>query len=105
MRVDTAASFWKKDAPSPANEPAILHQDYLPQHLGIVWMEHGLNGVIAIQHASAILRLRIGLADGECVEVIAAVALVTSDSLPNVPEWVEAFPNKSRKGLAISARK
>ena len=28
----------------------------------------------------------------ECTEVIAAVALVTSDSLPNVPEWVKAFP-------------
>ena len=51
MRIDTAVSFWKKDAPSPADEPLILHQDYLPQHLGFVLMEHGLTGVIAIQHA------------------------------------------------------
>jgi predicted TIM-barrel fold metal-dependent hydrolase len=93
MRIDTAVSFWKKDAPSPADEPLILHQDYLPQHLGFVLMEHGLNGVIAIQHAERNPATTEWLAwMEECIEVIAAVALVTSDSLPNVPEWVKAFP-------------
>ena len=64
MRIDTAVSFWKKDAPSPADEPLILHQDYLPQHLGFVLMEHGLTGVIAIQHAERNPSTRIGCLDG-----------------------------------------
>ena len=110
MRVDTAVSFWKKDAPSPENEPPILHQDYLPQHLGFVLMEHGLNGVIAIQHAERNPSTTEWLAwMEECTEVIAAVALVTSDSLPNVPEWVKAFPKikavrASLSGLANNAQ-
>jgi predicted TIM-barrel fold metal-dependent hydrolase len=93
MRIDTAVSFWKKDAPSPADEPLILHQDYLPQHLGFVLMEHGLTGVIAIQHAERNPSTKEWLTWMEgCTEVIAVVALVTSDSLPHVPEWVKAFP-------------
>ena len=93
MRIDTAVSFWKKDAPSPADEPLILHQDYLPQHLGFVLMEHGLTGVIAIQHAERNPSTPEWLTwMEECTEVLAVVALVTSDSLPHVPEWVKAFP-------------
>ena len=100
MRIDTAVSFWKKDAPSPADEPVILHQDYLPQHLGFVLMEHGLTGVIAIQHAERNPSTEEWLTwMEECTEVIAVVALVTSDSLPSVPEWVSRFP----KLKAISA--
>ena len=93
MRIDTAVSFWKKDAPSPADEPLILHQDYLPQHLGIVLMEHGLTGVIAIQHAERNPSTKEWLLGWkECTEVIAVVVLVTSDSLPHVPEWVRRSP-------------
>ena len=104
MRIDTAVSFWKKDDPSPANEPAILHQDYLPQHLGFVLMEHGLTGVIAIQHAERNPSTTEWLAwMEECIEVIAVVALVTSDSLPNVPEWVKAFPKIKAVRASLSA--
>jgi len=104
MRVDTAVSFWKKDAPSPANEPAILHQDYLPQHLGFVLMEHGLTGVIAIQHAERNPSTSEWLAWMEdIIEVIAAVALVTSDSLPQVSEWVTAFPKFKAVRTSLSA--
>ncbi|MGB1737465.1 MAG: amidohydrolase family protein [Pseudomonadales bacterium] len=93
MRIDTAVSFWKKDAPSPADEPLILHQDYLPQHLGFVLIEHGLTGVIAIQHAERNPSTEEWLTwMEECTQVIAVVALVTSDSLPSVPEWVTRFP-------------
>ena len=103
MRVDTAVSFWKKDAPSPADEPLILHQDYLPQHLGFVLMEHGLTGVIAIQHAERNPSTTEWLAwMEECIEVIAAVALVTSDSLPNVLEWVKAFPKLKAVRASLS---
>ena len=92
MRIDTAVSFWKKEAPSPADEPLILQQDYLPLHLGFVLMEHGLTGVIAIQHAERNPSTMEWLAwMEECTEVIAVVALVASDSLPHVPEWVTEF--------------
>ena len=104
MRIDTAVSFWKKDAPSPADEPLILHQDYLPQHLGFVLMEHGLTGVIAIQHAERNSSTTEWLAwMEECTEVIAVVAQVTSDSLPNVPEWVNAFPKIKAVRALLSA--
>ena len=110
MRIDTAVSFWKKDAPSPADEPLILHQDYLPQHLGFVLMEHGLTGVIAIQHAERNPSTAEWLTwMEECTEVLAVVALVTSDSLPHVPEWVTRFPKlkavrSSLSGLANNAQ-
>ena len=56
-------------------------------------MEHGLTGVIAIQHAERNPSTPEWLTWMEgCTEVIAVVALVTSDSLPHVPEWVKAFP-------------
>ncbi len=104
MRIDTAVSFWKKDAPSPADEPLILHQDYLPQHLGFVLMEHGLTGVIAIQHAERNPSTTEWLAWMEkCTEVIAAVAQVTNDSLPQVSEWVAAFPKLKAVRTALSA--
>ena len=104
MRIDTAVSFWKKDAPSPADEPLILHQDYLPQHLGFVLMEHGLTGVIAIQHAERNPSTTEWLAwMEECTEVIAAVAQVTSDSLPQVSEWVAAFPKLKAVRTSLSA--
>jgi predicted TIM-barrel fold metal-dependent hydrolase len=110
MRIDTAVSFWKKDAPSPADEPLILHQDYLPQHLGFVLMEHGLTGVVAIQHAERNPSTKEWLTWMEgCTEVIAVVALVTSDSLPHVSEWVAEFPKlkavrTSLSGLANNAQ-
>ncbi len=104
MRIDTAVSFWKKDAPSPADEPLILHQDYLPQHLGFVLMEHGLTGVIAIQHAERNPSTKEWLTwMEECTEVIAVVALVTSDSLPHVSEWVTAFPKLKAVKASVSA--
>ena len=63
-------------------------------------MEHGLTGVIAIQHAERNPSTEEWLTwMEECTEVIAVVALVTSDSLPSVPEWVSRFP----KLKAISA--
>ena len=103
MRIDTAVSFWKKDAPSPADEPLILHQDYLPQHLGFVLMEHGLTGVIAIQHAERNPSTPEWLTwMEECTEVIAVVALVTSDSLPHVPEWVTRFPKLKAVRASLS---
>ena len=104
MRIDTAVSFWKKDAPSPANEPLILHQDYLPQHLGFVLMEHGLTGVIAIQHAERNPSTPEWLTwMEECTEVIAVVALVTSDSLTFVPEWVTRFPKLKAVRTSLTA--
>ena len=104
MRIDTAVSFWKKDAPSPADEPLILHQDYLPQHLGFVLMEHGLTGVIAIQHAERNPSTPEWLTWMEgCTEVLAVVALVTSDSLPHVPEWVTRFPKLKAVRTSLSA--
>ena len=104
MRIDTAVSFWKKDAPSPADEPLILHQDYLPQHLGFVLMEHGLTGVIAIQHAERNPSTPEWLTwMEECTEVIAVVALVTSDSLTFVPEWVTRFPKLKAVRTSLSA--
>ena len=103
MRIDTAVSFWKKDAPSPADEPLILHQDYLPQHLGFVLMEHGLTGVIAIQHAERNPSTPDWLTwMGECTEVVAVVALVTNDSLPHVPEWVTRFPKLKAVRTSLS---
>ena len=103
MRIDTAVSFWKKDAPSPADEPLILHQDYLPQHLGFVLMEHGLTGVIAIQHAERNPSTAEWLTwMEECTEVLAVVALVTSDSLPHVPEWVTRFPKLKAVRTSLS---
>ena len=103
MRIDTAVSFWKKDAPSPADEPLILHQDYLPQHLGFVLIEHGLTGVIAIQHAERNPSTKEWLTWMEgCTEVIAVVVLVTSDSLPHVPEWVKAFPKLKAVRASLS---
>jgi len=103
MRIDTAVSFWKKDAPSPADEPLILHQDYLAQHLGFVLMEHGLTGVIAIQHAERNPSTPEWLTwMEECTEVIAVVALVTSDSLPHVPEWVTRFPKLKAVRASLS---
>jgi len=92
MRIDTAVSFWKKDAPSPADEPLILHQDYLPQHLGFVLMEHGLTGVIAIQHAER---------NPSTPEWL--TWMVTSDSLPHVPEWVTRFPKLKAVRTSLSA--
>ena len=104
MRIDTAVSFWKKDAPLPADEPLILHQDYLPQHLGFVLMEHGLTGVIAIQHAERNPSTKEWLTwMEECTEVIAVVALVTSDSLPHVSDWVTAFPKLKAVKASVSA--
>ena len=104
MRIDTAVSFWKKDAPSPADEPLILHQDYLPQHLGFVLMEHGLTGVIAIQHAERNPSTPEWLTwMEECTEVIAVVALVTSDSLTFVPEWVTRFPKLKAVRTSLTA--
>jgi len=103
MRIDTAVSFWKKDDPSPADEPLILHQDYLPQHLGFALMEHGLNGVIAIQHAERNPSTTDWLVwMEECVEVIAAVAFVNKDSLPQVFEWVTAFPKLKAVRASLS---
>ena len=103
MRIDTAVSFWKKDAPSPADEPLILHQDYLPQHIGFVLMEHGLTGVIAIQHAERNPSTTEWLTwMEECTEVLAVVALVTSDSLPHVPEWVTRFPKLKAVRTSLS---
>lgn len=104
MRIDTAVSFWTKDDPSSADEALILHQDYLPQHLGFVLMEHGLTGVIAIQHAERNPSTAEWLAWMEDrVEVIAAVALITSDSLAHVPEWVTAFPKLKAVRASLSA--
>ena len=66
-------------------------------------MEHGLTGVIAIQHAERNPSTPEWLTwMEECTEVIAVVALVTSDSLPHVPEWVTRFPKLKAVRASLS---
>ena len=66
-------------------------------------MEHGLTGVIAIQHAERNPSTPDWLTwMGECTEVVAVVALVTNDSLPHVPEWVTRFPKLKAVRTSLS---
>jgi predicted TIM-barrel fold metal-dependent hydrolase len=100
MRIDTATSFWKATNLGQLSNRGILDQDYLPAHLGVIMMEHGLNGVIAAQDPRRNSDQVAWLAWMESSpEVLGALLFASHEPPVELSQWAQTY--EKLKGVRV----
>jgi len=100
MRIDTATSFWRATDLGQLSTRMILDQDYLPAHLGVIMMEHGLSGVIAVQDPTRNADQAAWLAWMESSpEVLGALVFASPEPPFELSHWAQTY--KKLKGVSV----